>query len=84
MTTRIKVAWFVVVLAAGVGLGFAMGSVFGEGPTAAEDHHAATEVNAGRTASTETSGLPGGLMISRDGYTLEWQGRGPHPAMTFP
>ena len=70
MTTPIKVAWFVVVLAAGVGLGFGIGSVFGEDRTAAEDHHAATEVNPGRSASTETSGLPGGLMISRDGYTL--------------
>ena len=29
MTTPMKVAWFVVVLAAGVGLGFGMGSVFG-------------------------------------------------------
>jgi hypothetical protein len=85
MSTPVRVAVFVVglgvVFAAALGIGNAIGPVADE-PVAHDDEHAAGDDEGAET--TETSDIPGGLMVSQDGYTLRLANDGAAPGPDVP
>jgi len=73
MNTAIKIAGFVVALAAVFVLALGAGNLFGpdaEPRVVAHDTHGADESEDSTPASAGAAHVPGGLMISQDGYTL--------------
>ncbi|WP_426244996.1 hypothetical protein [Nocardioides sp. LHG3406-4] len=73
MNTATRVAGFAVALAAVFALALGVGKAFGpdaEPAPTAHDSHAADEAGAPRPASAGSADIPGGLMVSQDGYTL--------------
>ena len=74
MTTPIKVAAFVTALAAVFALALGAGTWFGPdaAPTAAAAHetHGSSDSDTTQPASADPADIPGGLMISQDGYSL--------------
>jgi hypothetical protein len=74
MTTPIKVAAFVTALAAVFALALGAGTWFGPdaAPTAAATHetHGSSDSDTTQPASADPADIPGGLMISQDGYSL--------------
>ena len=78
MNTPTKIAGFITALAAMFFLAFALGKAFGPDvePTtaAAHDTHGADETDTTQPAADGAADLPGGLMISQDGYTLALTG----------
>ena len=74
MSTPTRVAGFVGALAAMFGLALAIGNLFGSDaqPTtaAAHDTHGPDGPNTTQPASADPADIPGGMMISQDGYTV--------------
>jgi hypothetical protein len=68
MKTPLKITAFVAGLAAVFGAALGVGSLVGPVASAADQPHAMPEMTEGDTAASE---LPGGLMISDQGYTLD-------------
>jgi hypothetical protein len=95
MSTPVRVAVFVVglgvVFAAALGIGNAVGPVADE-PVAHDDEHASTESDEGHgedhggetTEATETEEIPGGLMVSQNGYTFRLANEGARPGRDVP
>ena len=74
MNTAMKIGGFVVALAAVFGLSLGVGQALGpqtEPEPAAHDSHTGDEPDTtARPASSDAADIPGGLMVSQDGYTL--------------
>jgi hypothetical protein len=73
MNTAVKVAGFVAALAAVFALTFGVGRALGPDAvpeTPAHDTHVADESDTAQQTSSAAAEIPGGLMISQDGYTL--------------
>jgi len=74
MNTPTKVAGFVTALAAVFALTLGVGNAFGPeaepATTVAHDTHGAEESDTAQRAADGAADIPGGLMISQDGYTL--------------
>jgi hypothetical protein len=73
MNTATKIAGFAVALAVVFGVALGVGRWLGpdtEPVTAPHDTHAADEPDAAAQAAADAADIPGGLMISQDGYTL--------------
>ena len=94
MSTTGKVAVFLVglgvVFAAALGIGNAVGPVADE-PVAHDDEHGGGtgsgghgDGHGGGTATGTAADLPGGLMVSQDGYTLSLAERGARPGQDVP
>jgi hypothetical protein len=75
MNTAAKIAAFVTALAAVFALSLGAGSWFGPDaePTAAADHngHEDTEAITSQPATAAAADVPGGLLVSQNGYSLE-------------
>ena len=72
MNTPTKVAGFVTALAAVFALTLGIGNAFGPDaePAEAHDAHGADESKTTQPASADSAEIPGGMMISQNGYTL--------------